>query len=269
METQVVTEVVEATPVDVIQVVTPTPEPEGPRTLVICLGDEPEGISPYIGSSGVDKGAILEAVFGGQWWGAVDFNSYAYQPILQGKLPTLADGDAEVTDVIVREGDTVVDANGNVEILMADADPPIRLIPSGGGEPVPYAGGEFKMDQVSATYKLQANLIWSDGEPLTASDSVYAFNLMADPENTLEYFPLDRTASYEAIDTLTTVWTGLPGFLDFEHHFFGPVPEHLLGGQSIQQLLDSDEYNKNPIGWGPYIIDDWIDGDSIILNKKS
>ena len=33
VETLVVTEVVEATPVEVIQVVTPTPEPSGPRTL--------------------------------------------------------------------------------------------------------------------------------------------------------------------------------------------------------------------------------------------
>ena len=37
VETLVVTEVVEATPVEVIQIVTPTPEPGGPRTLVICL----------------------------------------------------------------------------------------------------------------------------------------------------------------------------------------------------------------------------------------
>ena len=42
VETLVVTEVVEATPVEVVHVVTPTPEPGGPRTLVICVSRDPE-----------------------------------------------------------------------------------------------------------------------------------------------------------------------------------------------------------------------------------
>ncbi len=47
VETLVVTEVVEATPVEVVHVVTPTPEPSGPRTLVICMGAEPASLYPF------------------------------------------------------------------------------------------------------------------------------------------------------------------------------------------------------------------------------
>ncbi|MFL7893970.1 MAG: hypothetical protein AB8I56_18080, partial [Anaerolineales bacterium] len=42
VETVVVTEIVEGEPVEVVQVVTPTPEPEGPKTLVVCEGQEPD-----------------------------------------------------------------------------------------------------------------------------------------------------------------------------------------------------------------------------------
>ena len=267
VETLVVTEVVEATPVEVIQVVTPTPEPGGPRTLVICLSNEPEGLSVY-GNN--DTSAITEAVFGGSWWGAVDTNSFTHQPILQEKLPSLADGDAALSVVTVSEGDTVVDANEKNVVMDANANPPIRLIPAGGGEPVIYRGGEIEMDQVSATFKLLPGLLWSDGTPITASDSVYAFNLMSDPDNNFDYFSMHRTASYEAIDELTTIWTGLPGFLDptYSNNFFGPAPEHLWGEYSIKELYELEEYTRSPVGWGPYLIDEWVQGEGITLHKN-
>ncbi len=211
VETLVVTEVVEATPVEVIQVVTPTPEPGGPRTLVICIGREPETLYPY-GGEVLSTLQILEAIAEGGW-DAFDNNSFAYQPIILEKLPNLADGDAYLTVVTVSESDTVVDADGDVVTLDLTADPPLMLVPAGGGEPLPYQGGEFEMEQLSATFQLLPDLLWSDGAPLTAADSVYAFNLLADPDTEREKFIVERTASYVASCNLTTVWTGLPCFL--------------------------------------------------------
>ncbi|MGB7094307.1 MAG: hypothetical protein WBD62_06630, partial [Anaerolineales bacterium] len=40
IETVIVTDIVEGESVEVVQVVTPTPEPAGPKTLVICEGQE-------------------------------------------------------------------------------------------------------------------------------------------------------------------------------------------------------------------------------------
>jgi peptide/nickel transport system substrate-binding protein len=64
VETLVVTEMVEATPVETIQVVTPTPEPGGPRTLVICVREDPDTLYVY-GSSALIKSQILEAIADG------------------------------------------------------------------------------------------------------------------------------------------------------------------------------------------------------------
>jgi peptide/nickel transport system substrate-binding protein len=268
VETLVITQVVEATPVEVIQVVTPTPEPAGPRTLVICT-DEPEGFNAY-GSSGAIAGTIIEAIFeGGSLW-AIDANSFAYQPIILEKLPNLADGDAALSVVTVSEGDIVVDANSGVVTLDDAADPPIMLIPAGGGDPIPYQGGDFEMDKLSATFKLLPGLLWSDGAPLTAADSVFTFNLVADPNNPADKYDIERTASYEAIDDLTIVWTGLPGYLNDIYYilFYGPAPEHLWGNYTTAELFISEEYSRAPIGWGPYMFGEWVAGESITLHKN-
>ncbi len=268
VETLVVTQVVEATPVEVIQVVIPTPEPGGPRTLVICQAVEPDSLYPYAADR-LSTLQILEAIAEGGW-DAFDNNSFAYQPVIVEKLPNLANGDAALIAVSVSEGDTVIDSRGELVTLDANADPPLMLVPAGGGDPLPYQGGDFEMEQLSATFKLLPGLLWSDGLPLTAADSVYAFNLLADPDTEREKFKVERTVSYKAIDDLTTVWTGLPGFMDAEYYinFFGPAPEHIWSQYTPAELFEAEESRLKPVGWGPYMVNEWVPGDSITLRKN-
>jgi peptide/nickel transport system substrate-binding protein len=268
VETLVVTEIVEATPVEFVQVVTPTPEPTGSRTLVICIGVEPDTLYPY-GQESSSTNQIYEAIAEGGW-SVIDNNSFAYQPVLLEKLPNLADGDAILSIVTAGEGDRVVDAKGDVVTLESAADPPIMLSPAGGGDPVSYQGGDFEMDQLSVTFKLLPDLLWSDSTPMTAADSVYAFDLLADPDTQYLKTTVERTASYEAIDELTTLWTGLPGFRDAEYftNFFGPAPEHIWGKYTAADLLTAEESHLKPIGWGTYMIQEWIKGESLTLHKN-
>ena len=267
IETRVVTQVVKSTPVEVVQVVTPTPEPIDSRTLIICQGEEPETLYPY--TAGFARENILEAIAEGGW-SAFDINSFAYQATILEKLPNLVDGDATLSVVTVGDGDIVVDAYGNVVTLDSNADPPIMLVPSDGGDPVPYQGGDFDMDQLTATFKLLPNLLWSDGTRMTAADSLYAFNLLADPDTQLDKFKIKRTASYDAIDDLSIVWTGLPGFMDTTYfvNFFGPAPEHIWGQYTPTELLTAKESSRAPIGYGPYVVAEWIPGDRITLHKN-
>ena len=59
------------TPVETIHVVTPTPEPAGPRTLVICMGQEPDSLFFY--GTGMYVAAVV-AIAAGQLgrWGVVE-----------------------------------------------------------------------------------------------------------------------------------------------------------------------------------------------------
>ena len=270
IETVIVTEIVEGEVVEVIQVVTPTPEPVGPRTLVVCQGQEPDQLWMY-GGSMLASSHIWQMIYDGGT-AAIDANSFAYQAVIHEKLPSLADGDATLGSATAGEGDPVVDADGAVVILDAAADPPIMLIPAGGiaEDAFAYTGGDVELDSMTATFVLLPGLLWSDGTPLTAADSVYSFNAAADPDSKATKYVIEHTASYEATDDVTVVWTGLPGYKDAEYftNVWAPLPEHQLGQFTALELLEAEESARTPMGWGPYIIDEWIAGDSITLHKN-
>jgi peptide/nickel transport system substrate-binding protein len=273
IETVVVTQVVEKegeTVVEtVVQVVISTPEPVKAveRTLVICQGQEPDTLYPYKGAM-LAKSHVLEAIYDGP----IDARSYAYQAIILEKLPSLADGDAVLNAVTVKEGDKVVDKDQNVITLDAAADPKQMIIPAGmkPDEAIEYTGGEVQMDQLVVTFKLLPGLMWSDGTPLTAKDSVYSFNLLADPDTDQPKFVVERTASYEATDDVTNVWTGLPGYKDSTYYinFYTPYPEHVWGQFTAAELNEAEESSRAPLGWGAYIVDEWTQGDNIRLHKN-
>jgi peptide/nickel transport system substrate-binding protein len=126
------------------------------------------------------------------------------------------------------------------------------------------------MDQMVVTFSMLPGLQWSDGTPLTANDSVYSFNLLVDPDTPASKFTTDRTAAYDALDDVTTQWTGLPGYRDSTYfiNFFHPYPEHVWGQFTAAELLEADESARTPMGWGPYVIEEWVIGDNIRLTKN-
>jgi len=266
VKTVVVTEQVKGE--TVVKVVTPTPAPkeEGPRTLVICMGQEPETLYPY-GGSMLAMSSVLEAVFDGP----IDGRSFDYQPVILEKLPSLADGDAVFETVDVAPGDTIADADGNVTTLEAG----VKFFPSGCtnadcAQEYTEDMGTIQMDKMVVTFKLLPGLKWSDGEPLTAADSVYSFNLAADPDTPSGKYTIERTESYEALDDVTIQWTGLPGYVDGTYflNFWTPYPEHVWGQYTAAELLEAEESSLRPMGWGPYVIDEWAKGDHISMHKN-
>ncbi len=268
--TAVQTVIVEGTP-QVVEVEV-QPEVPVPDTLVICIGQEPDTLYPY-GGSMLASSQVWEAVYDGP----IDNRSFSYQAVILEKLPSLADGDAVINVVTAHEGDTVSDADANPVVLAADADPVIRIKPAGCNSAdcaVDYTGGDVQMDQMVVTFTLLSGLTFSDGEALTANDSVYAFNLAADPDTPSSKYTIDRTASYSASDDVTTVWTGLPGYLDSTYfvNFWSPYPEHVWGQFTALELLEAVESARAPLGWGAYAItgpDSWVAGESITLTKNT
>jgi peptide/nickel transport system substrate-binding protein len=267
VQTVVVTQVINETGVPVIQVVTPTVAPTEAvsRTLVICQGQEPDTLYNLKGAM-LAKSHVMEAIYDGP----IDGNSFAYQPVILEKLPSLADGDAVMNAVTVGEGDKVTDAAQNVITLDPAADPAQMIVLAGTTDPVTYTGGDVQMDQLVVTFKMLPGLMWSDGTPLTTKDSVYGFNLLADPDTDQPKFTTDHTASYTATDDVTAVWTGLPGYKDSTYYinFFTPYPEHVWGQFTAAELNTAEESSRAPLGWGAYVIDEWTQGDNIRLHKN-
>jgi peptide/nickel transport system substrate-binding protein len=126
------------------------------------------------------------------------------------------------------------------------------------------------MDQLVVTFKLLPDLKWSDGAPLTAQDSVFSYQIAADPASPTSKYLTDRTLTYAAADSQTVTWTGLPGFYEQRYgtFFWTPLPSHVLGTQSAAQLLENTQAATAPLGWGPYAIEEWVQGDHITLRKN-
>ncbi len=213
-------------PADVTATVTPavTITPTASlRSLTICLGEEPTTLYPY-GNLTPSARSVLSAIYDGP----MDVSDYTYEPIILEKIPNLEDGDAQVGPVTVTAGSKVVDSSGNVVMLATGT----KVRPSGCRADdcaISYDGSSsLQMDQMVVTFTLLEELMWSDGEPLTSSDSIYSFELASDKDTPVSKFLIDRTATYEAADDQTIQWWGHPGFIDPDYYtnFWMPLPEH-------------------------------------------
>jgi peptide/nickel transport system substrate-binding protein len=235
------------------------------RNLTVCLGEEPSTLYPY-GSLNAAARSVLSALYDGP----MDIVEYAYEPIILEKIPTLEDGDAQISPVTVNAGSEVVDAEGNVVLLASGT----RVRPSGcrGDDCViAYDGSSaIQMDQLVATFTMREGLLWSDGEPLTAEDSIFSFQLASDAITPVSKYVIDRTAIYEAADESTVQWWGLPGFIDPQYYtnFWMPLPQHAWSEFPAADLLQLEASSRLPVGWGPYIIDKWEAGGPIHLVKN-
>jgi peptide/nickel transport system substrate-binding protein len=248
---------------------TPTPEPATPEpttspptALTVCLGQEPASLYPINNPSSSAR-AVLAALYDGP----IDTNSYEYSPVILESLPSLENGDAQLFQTSVYVGDEVVDANGTPVTLAAG----VRIRPAGcrsGDCAIEYDGrSEVQMDQMAVTFRLLPGLKWSDGESLTAADSVYSYEVAAALGTS---YLVARTQSYEAADEATVQWWGRPGFVDptYMTNFFFPLPSHLWSSVPADQLADSEVASLNPAGWGAYVIEEWDMGDHIRLVKN-
>ena len=252
-----------AEPTQTLPTIAPTAVPN--KSLVVCVGAEPDSLYMYANSSRTTW-SILEAVYDGPF----DQVNYQPQPVILQSVPSVAGGDVAVKPVEVKLGDAVIDANGTLTALAAG----LEVYPAGCNSSeclVKWDGSSaLQMDQLTATFKFKNGLLWSDGQPLKASDSVYSFRVASDAATPVNKKIIDRTTDYRAVDDTTLTWTGVPGYWpqSFDTVFFLPLPEHALGGLKPADLLTADAAVKSPLGWGPYMIDEWVAGDHITLSKN-
>ena len=239
-----------------------TQTPLTPRTLTICLADEPQSLYLYARPE-AGRDHLLAALYDGP----IDNVAYGYQPVLLEKLPRVADGDAVVQRVRLNAGEGVVDEMGRVVTLTTGVI--VNLLD---GEQITYNGsGPITVPQMVVTFRLKPGVLWSDGQPLTAADSVFSFEVAKNPDSfDLRRALAERTASYRASDKTTVEWVGLPGYIDplYFTNFWTPLPRHVYGGLSPTEIADSPEANRNPLGWGPFVLREWVSGDHLTFERN-
>lgn len=116
------------------------------------------------------------------------------------------------------------------------------------------ANYELSEDQLTYTFTLKDNVTWHDGAPLTAEDVYFTYSDLIQNQNFPNQLIQDnfKGVDIEKIDDKTITFT-----LDEPNNFFisnmnvGIVPKHILGERDVRELLIL-EFNKKPIGSGPY-----------------
>ena len=244
---------------------TPTATAVPPKTLVVCLGEEPASLYLYENSSRA-MWSILEAIYDGP----IDTVDYLPEPVILEDLPTQENGGVKLSSAAVSAGDEVANVEGDLVALAKG----VKVFPEGCTSPdcaVEWDGqAALSVVQMSARFTIKPGITWSDGQALTSEDSLFSYIVSVDPATNVTKNLIKRTASYTVVDAQTVEWTGIPGYLTMNPgaFFWIPLPKHILGEMSVEQLNEADETNKNPLGWGPYVIDEWIAGDHIRLVKN-
>lgn len=101
---------------------------------------------------------------------------------------------------------------------------------------------------------LRHNLTWHDGQPLTAKDVVFTYNLIKNPDVKspyLSYFSgvtIKQVGDYRVDFTLPSSLASFANYLTI-----GILPEHILSSASTSSLRSNSFNTVNPVGSGPFV----------------
>lgn len=235
-----------------------------PRVLNVCTAEEPVSLYRYDGRNSISKQTIFSALYGGTFMAREEL----WESLLD-QMPSLENGAIEIVSKTVEAGDVVVDLAGHLVVLK----PGVQVVPFGCGEgdcSITWDGeSELSLPQVVISYQLKPDLVWSDGEPLTASDLLFAFQVDGDDATPTTKRRVDFTDTAAVSGDLIFIWKGVPGISTPhpEHYLWAPLPEHLLGNLGAKEVLESDLANQSPLGWGPYRMTSWDRGEQISFER--
>jgi peptide/nickel transport system substrate-binding protein len=142
-------------------------------------------------------------------------------------------------------------------------------------EYVPYMASEWNVsvDGRTFTFKLRDGLKWSDGQPLTVEDYLFAWQNASKEEN--DFVGLDdlkRIESFTAPDPKTIVVTlGETLARDVAIGVatqVGPVPRHVWQGKSWNDPVANPEILRPTVVSGPFLVREWNFAESATFERN-
>jgi len=106
-------------------------------------------------------------------------------------------------------------------------------------------------DNVTLIFEIKSGVKWQDGEPFTAQDVLFTYELINSPQVVSPYTSTFRMVkSVEVVDELKIKVTYKePYFKALELWMSGILPQHLL---KDEKNIMSSKFNTHPVGTGPY-----------------
>ena len=186
-------------------------------------------------------------------------------------------GDKNTAEVKTEEGSTLVygsgdytrinpamDEHGEINVLLFNG----LTAHDGDNQVVPGLAESWDYDETTYTYTfhIRDGIRWHDGEPFTAKDVQFTIEAIMDPDNGSENAP-----NYEDVEEITVVDDQTISFrlaesnvAFLEYMTMAVLPSHLLEGEDMQE----SDFFRHPVGTGPYKLERWDVGQSIVLTKN-
>ena len=175
----------------------------------------------------------------------------------------------EETTLVYGSGDytrinPAMDEHGEINILLFNG----LTAHDGDNQVVPGLAESWDYDETTCTYTfhIRDGIRWHDGEPFTAKDVQFTIEAIMDPDNGSENAP-----NYEDVEEITVVddqtisfRLAAPNVAFLEYMTMAILPSHLLEGEDMQE----SDFFRHPVGTGPYRLERWAVGQSIVLTKN-
>jgi peptide/nickel transport system substrate-binding protein len=161
----------------------------------------------------------------------------------------------QVADATSMTGLVLVDQNGEFQPVLATELPTEE-------------NGGLSADKLTVTWKLKPDLKWSDGEPITSDDVKFTWEALSNPTSgaLAGTGGISQIESIDTPDELTAVLnysSPYPGYLD--QFSSGILPRHATGEAGD---MSNWEWNRQPVGAGPFVVTEWSSGESIIMEPN-
>lgn len=140
---------------------------------------------------------------------------------------------------------------------------------------------------VTFTFKIKDNVNWHDGNPVTAEDWLFAHEVISNKEYDgprygsdftnivgVEEFregQADTISGIEVVDekTLKITYKESTPSLVTGGIWTYPLAKHIFGDMPVAEISASPEVRQKPIGFGPFIVDSIVPGESVVLKKNA
>ena len=149
---------------------------------------------------------------------------------------------------------------------LVTTDEKMRIVPLLATEVPTLANGGVRLTTagMDVTWKLRPGVQWHDGVAHTSADVKFTVDAINKgdwkPESTDGF---DRISGVDTPDSLTAVVHYKELYAPYALQFVrGTLPKHVLEGRDIDKAND---YNRSPLGTGPYRVAEWKTGEYIAL----
>jgi ABC-type transport system substrate-binding protein len=253
---------------------------DGGDTIVFGLSQEPASMFTLVESAAVQVQVAQMAI------GTINTQyNYDFQNVLQDGMSTVESGLATNTEVELKAGDFVYNADGKPEALAQGT----RVVVN--GETMDYDGtSPLKLPQLTVTYKLKP-YTWSDGAPGSIEDVKLAYKINCDrTSGATSFINCDSWETAEGDMSNLTFGEGLEWTIKYlpgvqsPTYYLAPwstggmtvlYPAHQVvsDGRKLADVPAAEwatlpEIAEKPLSYGPFVLTEWLRGQSITLEAN-